>query len=102
MKQYMLMINVPHGDAGKVLQAADDEGSTGGTVITGRTVILSDDPAQRIEFEPEMDTVIIMASETVSKPLAARIDKMLSDHAAHSGSLVVVPVNHVIETREAM
>lgn len=92
MELYMSMVVVPFGQARRIVQAANEAGAKGATVLHARGV---HKPKKErlfpLSIEPEQEIVLIVASKDVTGVLGERISHV--DVARSGGAaLYILPV----------
>jgi len=93
VESYMFIAIVPLGCSEKVIEAANEAGATGATVMRGRGIAK---PAKEGFFsfhvEPEEDIVIIIASKEVIEKMSHRLYNEFKTNIKRGGSIYIMPV----------
>lgn len=94
MNEFLMIIIVPFGYADKVINAANEAGANGATIMRARG---ADSSKHGLFFkvEPEEELILIAASKDITEKVCARIHEEFDENGKRSGSIYVLPVSKV-------
>ncbi len=95
MNQFMMLVVGPFGQAKNVVQAANDVGAPGATILHARGIDRSGKEGFfHFKIEPEQEIVLIIASKEVTVKISERFSTEYQE-TARVGSIYILPIKGV-------
>lgn len=89
----MILVTVPFGQANKVIEAANEAGATGMTIIRARG---KDNPAPPklfgLNMESEQELILIALNQKITAVVCNRIRNEFVTNKINNGSIYILPI----------